>query len=228
MKQAFSSMVARRTVLVGAGGLLLSGCATGEATSGGATSGGTDPARGTAVLGVRIGDGKPRRPPPDDSILSIFKTKPRGPTAEITFGLVEPDTGDIDLPLLPGYSGKMAQVKTGDEGTAFEAIDLIAGRYASIQGYFFTGAYIIYNIRFSDGGNRAIAADEIGGYGFTVNPGEVVYVGTVVFSAHGTGPIRIEDEFDAAAAANPQLAAVGRERGVRLIKSIGSPKSRRK
>jgi hypothetical protein len=222
MKQVSRGTVGRRAVLVGAGGLLLSGCAGGGATSG------SDPARGTAVLGVRIGDGKPRRPPPDDSLLSIFKSKPRGPSAEITFGLVEPDTGNIDLPILPGYSGKMAEVRTGDEGTAFKAIDLIAGRYATIKGFFFTGAYVIYNIRFSDGGNRAVAADEIGGYGFTVNPGEVVYVGTVVFPPHGTGQIRIDDEFDAAAAAHPRLAAVGRERGTRLMESIGTPRSRRK
>lgn len=160
-------------------------------------------------------------------MLSIFKRQPRGPSAEITFGRVEPDTGNIDLPILPGYSGKMAQVRTGDEGTAFEAIDLIAGRYASIQGYFFTGGPVIYNIRFSRGGNRAVAADEIGGYDFTVTPGEVVYVGTVVFPPHGTGRILVEDEFDAAAAAHPRLAAVGRERGTRLMKSIGPPRSRR-
>lgn len=223
MKRETHDAVGRRTILVGVGGLLLNGCA-----GGGATSGGPDPSRGTAVLGVRIGDGKPRRPAPDDSVLAIFKQQPRGPTAEITLGLVEPDTGGIDLPILPRYSGKMAQVRTGDEGTAFEAIDLIAGRYATIQGYFFTGAQIIYNIRFSDGGNRAVAADEIGGYGFTVNPGEVVYVGTVVFPQYGTGQIRIEDDFDAAAAVHPRLAAVGRERGTRLMTSIGAPKSRRK
>lgn len=223
MKQETRDAVGRRAILVGVGGLLLNGCA-----GGGATSGGTDASRGTAILGVRIGDGKPRRPPPDDSVLAVFKQQPRGPTAEITFGLVEPDTGGIDLPILPRYSGKMAQVKTGDEGTAFEAIDLIAGRYATIQGYFFTGAQIIYNIRFSQGGNRAVAADEIGGYGFTVNPGEVVYVGTVVFPQYGTGQIRIEDDFDAAAAAHPRLAAIGRERGTRLMTSIGAPKSRRK
>jgi hypothetical protein len=225
MKQAFRGTVERRAVLVGAGGLLLSGCAGGGASSGG---NGSDPSRGTAVIGLRIGDGKPRRPPPDDSILSVFKPKVRGPSVEITFGLVEPDTGNIDLPILPGYSGKMAQLKTGDEGTAYEAIDLIAGRYASIQAYFFTGARVIYNVRFSDGGNRAIAADEIGGYGFTVNPGEVVYVGTVVFPPHGTGQLRIENEFDAAAAAHPRLAAVGRDRGTRIMESIGRPKSRGK
>lgn len=222
MKQA-SHTVGRRALLVGVGGLLLNSCA-----GGGAASGGADPSRGTAVLGVRIGDGKSRRPPPDDSVLSIFKPRQGGPTAEITFGLIEPETGGIDLPILPRYSGKMAQVKTGDEGTAFEAIDLIAGRYATIQGYFFTGAQIVYNIRFSDGGNRAVAADEIGGYGFTVNPGEVVYVGTVVFPQYGTGQLRIEDEFDAAAAVHPGLAAIGRARGTRLMTSIGTPRARRK
>lgn len=223
MQQTSRGAVGRRTVLVGAGGLLLSSCA-----GGGATSGVKDRSRGTAVIGLRIGDGTRPQAPKDDSILSLFKPRQRGPSAGVVFGLIEPDTGDIDLPLLPGYSGKMAEVRTDGNGTAYEAADLIAGRYATIKGHFFTGAYVVYNIRFSDGGNLAVAADEIGGYGFTVNPGEVVYVGTMVLSSYGTGPVRIADEFDAAAAAQPRLAAVGRERGVRLMESIGSPRSRRK
>jgi hypothetical protein len=53
-------------------------------------------------------------------------------------------------------------------------------------------------------------------------------VGTVVFPPHGTGQLRIENEFDAAAAAHPRLAAVGRDRGTRIMESIGRPKSRGK
>jgi len=216
--------VARRTMLAGGGALVLTGCAGTGSISG------VEPSRGTAIIGLRIGD-SPARQTTDDSASSpwsLFNRKPREPSAEITFGYIEPETGGIDLPILPGYSGKMAGLKTSGSGTTFEAANLIAGRYATIKGHFFTGAHVVYVLRFSAGGNRAVASEEIGGLGFTVNPGEVVYVGTLVLPSHGTGSVRVDDEFEAAASAFPALAQVGRERGSRLMESIGAPKSRRR
>ncbi|MEQ8397262.1 hypothetical protein [Thalassobaculum sp.] len=224
MKQASFESPGRRAVLTGGGALILSGCA------GGATDSGASQAQGTAIIGLRLGD----RPSEDanrnssSSPWSLFDRPPPAPRAEVSFGYIEPKTGGIDLPILPGYSGKMAEPKTEGSATTFVSASLFAGDYATIRGLIFPGSKTVYVLRFSAGSNnRLIAPDDIGGYGFTVNPGDVVYVGTMVLVSYGTGRVRIDDEFDAAASAFPELAQVGRERGSRLMASIGIPRSRR-
>lgn len=213
----------RRALLAGGGALVLTGCA------GGGTSSGSDQARGTVIIGLRIGDNPSGNTTRDSSSSpwSLFNRPPPAPRADVSFGYIEPETGGIDLPILPGYSGKMAEPKTEGSATTFVSETLFAGNYATIKGHIFPGSKTIYVLRFSAGrNNRLIAPDDVGGYGFTVNPSELVYVGTMVLPSYGSGRVRIDDEFDAAALAFPELAQIGRERGVRLMESIGVARSR--
>lgn len=224
MTQASFGPLGRRAVLLGGGALVLSGCAAGSGAGPGA-----DQARGTAIIGLRLGDNPPVTTIDggSSSPWSLFNRRPPAPRAEVSFGYIEPGTGGIDLPILPGYSGKMAQPKTEGSATTFVSENLFAGDYATIKGLIFPGSKAIYILRFSAGSNnRQIAPEDVGGYGVTLNPGEVVYVGTLVLPPYGSGRVRVDDEFEAAAAAFPDLARVGRERGSRLMASIGMAKSR--
>ncbi len=214
----------RRRVLTGLGAASLAGCATrtGEAGS------------GTAVIGLRIDDSPALHAARNGHIwfAPMFSFGSNDPTATLSFGLVDPATGAIDLPMFAGLQGVRARAETSGYSSSFEAARLVPGRYATMQAHFNerpdSTRQIIRVLEFSGRGSFAADAHEVKGYAFTVAAGETVYVGTMVLSLvtrpNGKiayAPPRIENEFAAAAKVNPVLAGLGAARGTRLMTLFG-------
>lgn len=207
-------------MLAGLAATVLTGCA----------SGGDDPGLPTVVIGLRIEDMPALHSARNDHrwFAPAISFLPNDPIASLTFGLVDPVSGAIDLPMFAGWQGVKAKAETSGYRTSFEAVRLVPGRYATMQTHFNerpdSNRQIIRVLQFSGGGSRSADADEVNGYGFTLTAGEIVYVGTMVLSLtrRPTGkisyaPPRIEDEFAAASAVHPALAGLGAARGTRLM-----------
>lgn len=105
------SAPSRRSVLAGLASAGLAGCA-------GGAGGGSDLA--TAVIGLRI-ENTPALQTARASYrwsVPLWSFASRDPTANLTFGQVDPATGAIDLPMFPGLHNVKAQVETRGYGTA--------------------------------------------------------------------------------------------------------------
>lgn len=193
-----------------------------------------DPNLGTAVIGLRIQDTPALQEARAGHRWStpIFGLLNRPPRAGIRFARVDPSTGGVDLPFLVGLSDEYAWVRGEGFATAFDAVQLVAGRYVTMQAELIDTPSSRYApirvLTFSGSDRRSADPDELDGYEFDVAAGATVYVGTMVLSLvrggrHGFtfAPPRIEDEFAAASSAYPALAAVGRARGTRLMTRYG-------
>lgn len=220
----FRSRPTRRSVLAGLGAAGLAGCATGAGNAG----------SGTAVIGLRIDDSPALHSARNGHhwYTPMFSFLSNDPTASLSFGLIDPETGAIDLPMFAGLHGVKAKVGTSGYATSFEAARLVSGRYATMQAHFNerpdSSRQIIRVLEFSGRGSRSADPDEVKGFAFTVAAGETVYVGTMILSLVtrpngkiGYAPPRVENEFTAAAAVDPVLAGLGAARGTRLMTLFG-------
>lgn len=213
----------RRRVLALGLGLALGGCAT---AAGGAGD------SGTAVIGLRIDDTPALRELRAGYSAPLFSFAQREASAWLSFGRIEPDSGRVDLPMFASLRGMSARVDTEGYGTTFEAERLVPGRYLTREAQFLerpdSRYRLIRVLRFSGSESASAAAGLLGGFAFTVEPGETVYVGTMVLALErpfggqiGYALPRIVDEYDRAAAEHPELARLGRARATRLMTFVG-------
>lgn len=212
----------RRTALALGIAAMLPGCAGGRGPG--------DPALGTVVLGLRLQDTPALQEARSHTLQgsSWIPLLRSPPSSGIRFARVDPEQGGIDLPFLAGLSNELVQLNASGFASSFDDFALIPGRYVSMRAEMIVAPENRASPRriltFSGSGLKSADASELDGFEFSVQPGETVYVGTMVLALARGGPHgftyerpRVEDDFPAAAAAFPALLASGRSRATRLM-----------